>query len=325
MKLNGRKKTAILLLLAGPDIASDVFRCLYDEEIEQITLEIANIGTIPQELILQVVKEFHHATITEPFIVHGSISTAREILEKALGPGKAMEIIEHLQGYKFGTPFDFLKNVNPNHLLNIIQYEHPQIIALILSHLDYEEAAIILSALPPEIQTEAALRIATMDQTSPEIISEIERVLERKIATILPQEFCTAGGIEALAEMLNRVDHSSKKSILETIEQESQELAIEIRKLLFTFDDLILLDDRAIQQVLRDADYKELAVALKGAPEEVKTKIFANVSSRAADSIREDMEYMGPVRVKQIHEAQQRIVAIIRYLEEAGEIIIQKS
>ncbi|MGI6454854.1 MAG: flagellar motor switch protein FliG [bacterium] len=323
-KITGRKKAAILMITLGPDIAADVYRCLSDEEIEQITLEVANIGNVPQELTAQVIEEFYHTAMAKQYISHGGISTAREILEKALGPGKAMEIIERLQGMLQGTPFDFLKKVDPNHLLNFIQSEHPQTVALILAHLEYEQSAVIMSALPPEMQTEVALRIATMDQTSPEIISEVERVLERKIATVLSQEFSVAGGIEALAELLNRVDRATEKSILETLEEENQELAVEIKKLMFTFDDVILLDDRAIQQVLKEVDMKELAVALKGANDEVKNKIFGNVSSRAGENIREDMEFMGPVRVKQVEEAQQKIVAIIRRLEESGEIIINR-
>jgi len=323
-KLTGRKRAAILMVTLGPDIAADVYRCLTDEEIEQITLEVANLGTVPQELTAQVVEEFYHTAMAKQYIAHGGISTAREILEKALGPVKAMEIIERLQGMLQGTPFDFLKKVDPNHLLNFIQSEHPQTVALILAHLEYEQSAVIMSALSPEMQTEVALRVALMEQTSPEIISEVERVLERKIATVLSQEFSAAGGIEALAELLNRVDRQTEKSILETLEEENQELAVEIKKLMFTFDDVIMLDDRAIQAVLKEVDMKELAIALKGANEEVKTKVFNNVSTRAADNIREDMEFMGPVRVKQVEEAQQKIVAIIRRLEEAGEIIINR-
>ncbi len=323
-KITGRKKAAILMISLGPDIAADVYRCLSDDEIEQITLEVANLGAVPEELTSQVIEEFYHTAMAKQYIAHGGISTAREILEKALGPAKAMEIIERLQGMLQGTPFDFLKKVDPNHLLNFIQSEHPQTVALILAHLEYDQSAVIMSALAPDMQTEVALRIATMDQTSPEIISEVERVLERKIATVLSQEFSVAGGIEALAELLNRVDRATEKSILETLEEENQELAVEIKKLMFTFDDVILLDDRAIQQVLREVDMKELAVALKGANEEVRTKIFNNVSSRAADNIRDDMEFMGPVRVKQVEEAQQKIVAIIRRLEESGEIIINR-
>ena len=323
-KLTGRKKAAILMVALGSEVAADVYRNLSDEEIEQITLEVANLGTVPAELTAQVIEEFYHTSMAKQYISHGGISTAREILEKALGPGKAIEVIERLQGMLQGSPFDFLKKVDPSHLLNFIQTEHPQTIALILAYLEYEQSAVVMSALSPELQTEVALRIATMDQTAPEIISEVERVLERKIATVLSQEFTVAGGIESLAELLNRVDRATEKSILETLEEENQELAVEIKKLMFTFDDVTLLDDRAIQQVLKEVDMKELAVALKGANEEVKNKVFNNVSSRAADNIREDMEFMGPVRVKQVEEAQQKIVAAIRRLEESGEIQIAR-
>ncbi len=323
-KLTGRKKAAILMVTLGPEAAADAYRHLTDEEIEQITLEVANLGTVPQELKTQVIEEFYHTSMAKQYMSSGGIGTAREILEKALGPGRAMEIIERLQGMLQGSPFDFLKKVDPNHLLNFIQKEHPQTIALILAYLDYQQSAVIMSALPPESQTEVALRIATMDQTAPEIISEVERVLERKIATVLSQEFTTAGGIEALAELLNRVDRATEKGILETLEEENQELAVEIKKLMFTFDDVMLLDDKAIQSVLKEVDMKEVAVALKGATEEVKDKIFSNVSSRAADNMREEMEFMGPVRVKQVEEAQQKIVAVIRRLEESGEIIIAR-
>ena len=323
-KLTGRKKAAIMMVTLGADVGAAVYQSLGDEEIEQITLEVANLGTVPQELTAQVIEEFYHTCMAKQYISSGGIGTAREILEKALGGGRAMEIIERLQGMLQGSPFDFLKKVDPNHLLNFIQNEHPQTVALILAHLEYDQSAVIMSALPPELQTEVALRIATMDQTAPEIISEVERVLERKIATVLSQEFSVAGGIEALAELLNRVDRATEKAIMETLEEENQELAVEIKKLMFTFDDTILLDDRGIQQVLKEVDMKELAVALKGANEEVKNKIFNNVSSRAADNIREDMEFMGPVRIKQVEEVQQKIVAIIRRLEESGEIVIAR-
>jgi flagellar motor switch protein FliG len=323
-KLTGRKKAAILMVTLGADIAADIYRCLTDEEIEQITLEVANLGNVPQEMVNQVIEEFYHSAMAQQYISAGGINTARDILEKALGPGRAMEIIERLQGMLQGTPFDFLKKVDPNHLLNFISNEHPQTVALILAHLDYGQSAVIMGALPPEMQSEVAIRIALMDQTSPEIISEVERVLERKIATILSQEFSISGGIEALAELLNRVDRATEKAILETLEEENQELAVEIKKLMFTFDDVIMLDDRAIQTVLKEIDFKSLGVALKGANEEVKTKILNNLSSRAADGIREEMEFMGPIRIKQVEEEQQKIVAIIRRLEESGEIMINR-
>ncbi|MFH1738881.1 MAG: flagellar motor switch protein FliG, partial [bacterium] len=210
-KITGRKKAAILMVTLGPEVAADVYRNLGDEEIEQITLEVANLGTVPAEMTAQVIEEFYHTSMAKQYIGHGGIGTAREILEKALGPGKAIEIIERLQGMLQGSPFDFLKKVDPSHLLNFIQSEHPQTIALILAYLEYDQAAAIMSALSPELQTEVALRVATMDQTAPEIISEVERVLERKIATVLSQEFTVAGGIESLAELLNRVDRATEK------------------------------------------------------------------------------------------------------------------
>ncbi len=323
-QLTGRKKAAILMISLGPDVSADIYRCLSDEEIEQITLEVANLGSVPEELTTQVIEEFYHTAMAKQYISQGGISTAREILEKALGPGKAMEVIERLQGMLQGTPFDFLKKVDAGQLVNFIQNEHPQTVALVLAHLEYDQSAVILSALTPEMQTEVSLRIATMDQTSPEVISEVERVLEQKIATVMSQELSAAGGIEDLAELLNRVDRATEKSILETLEEENQELAVEIKKLMFTFDDVSLLDDRAIQKVLNEVDNNDLPVALKGANEEVKTKIFNNVSSRKAESIREDMEFMGPVRVKQVEEAQQKIVAVIRRLEDSDEIVINR-
>ncbi len=323
-RLTGRKKAAILMVSLGPEVAADVYRNLADEDIEQITLEVANLGTVPSELTAQVIEEFYHTAMAKQYIGHGGVATAREILEKALGPGKSIEIIERLQGMLQGSPFDFLKKVDPSHLLSFIQNEHPQTVALILAYLDYDQSAKIMSSLSPEMQSEVAHRIAVMDQTAPEVISEIERVLERKISTVLSQEFTVAGGIESLAELLNRVDRTTEKTILETLEDENQELAVEIKKLMFTFDDVTILDDRAIQQVLKEIDMKELAVALKGANEEVKNKIFENISSRAADNIREDMEFMGPVRVKQVEESQQKIVSVIRRLEESGEIQVAR-
>lgn len=324
LHLSGRKKAAIMMVTLGPDIAADIYRCLDDEHIEQITLEVANLGTVSQEVVMQVIEEFYHTAMAQQYISAGGISTARDILEKALGPGKAMEIVERLQGMLQGKPFDFTKKIDPNVLYNFIHNEHPQTIALVMAHLEHGAAAVVMTALDHEIQAEVAMRIATMDQTSPEIISDVERVLEKHIATILAQEYSQAGGIEALAELLNRVDRATEKTILETLEDQNQELAVEIKKLMFTFDDIAMLDDRAIQQVLKEVDQKALTVALKASGDEVKSKLLNNLSSRASDNIREEMEIMGPVRVKQIEEEQQKIVAVIRRLEESGEIIINR-
>jgi len=323
-KVSGRRKAAVLLVSLGSELAAEVYKHMSDEEIEMVTVEVATIGALDAGTVQEVVEEFYHTALAQQYLSQGGINLAREILERAVGPSKAMEIIGRLQGALQVTPFDFLKRVDPSHLMNFIQHEHPQTIALILAHLDYSAAAIIMGALPPELQSEVSMRIATMDRTSPEIISEVERVLERKIATVLSQEFTAAGGIEALAELLNRCDRSTEKTILETLEEESQEIADEVKKLMFVFEDIIMLDDRSIQQVLKEIDQKELALALKGASDEVKEKMFGNMSKRAADMIKEDMEFMGPVRLKNVEEAQQRIVAVVRRLEEAGEIVISR-
>ncbi len=318
--MTGRRKAAILLMALGPDVAAEVYRNLSDPEIEQITLEVANSGTISQEQTAKVVEEFYHTAMAKQYISHGGMATAREILEKALGPGRAMEIIERLQGILTGSPFDFLKHVDPQHLLNFLQNEHPQTVALILAHLKEENAALILSALPHEEQKEVAMRIATMEQTNPEIVAEIERVLERKLATLLSQEFTPAGGVNSLAELLNHVDQSTSRSILEALEIDNKELVGEIKKQMFTFDDLINLDDRTLQKILRGIDAKDLVQALKGASHEVRQQIFNNVSSRMAQTLEEDMELMGPIRVQTVEESQQRILSYIRSLVETGEI-----
>lgn len=325
VELTGRRKAAILMVALGPEVAAEIYRNLTDPEIEQITIEIASLGSVSTEAVSTVLEEFYHTALAQQYINQGGIQTARDILEKAVGSKKALEVIGRLQGVLQVTPFDFVKRVEPEHLISFIQGEHPQTIALVMSHLAPEQAAPIISSLPPEQQAEVALRIATMDQTAPEITREVERVLERKIATVLSQEFTMVGGVEALAELLNRVDRATERSIMETLEAENAELADAIKKLMFVFEDVILLDDRAIQQVLKEVDQRELATILKGASDDVKVKIFNNMSARAAEIVKEDMEFMGPVRVRQVEEAQQRFVAVIRRLEEAGEITISRS
>lgn len=323
-RLSGRRKAAILLVALGSEIAAKVYQHLTDREIELITVEVATLGTIAKEVTAEVIEEFYHTALAKEYMKSGGIGTAKDILEKALGSNKAVEIIERLQGALQVSPFDFAKRIDPKHLLTFIQNEHPQTIALVLAYLDPEQAAPIMSALPPDLQADVAMRIALMDQTTPEIISEVEKVLERKISNVLSQEFSVAGGIETLAELLNRVDRTTEKGILESLEDENMELAQEVKKLMFVFEDLVLLDNRAMQQVLKEVDAKELGVALKGASEEVREKIFSNMSARAGDIIKEDMEFMGPVRLKQVEEAQQRIVAIVRRLEESGEIVVSR-
>lgn len=323
-ELTGKQKSSILLIALGQEKSSQVFKYLSDHEIEDLTLEIANIGKIPPEFRAQVIEEFHQMCLAQEYIARGGIEYAKEVLEKALGTTRAMEIINRLSGSLQVSPFDFMRKIDPSQILSFIQGEHPQTIALIMAYLHPDQAASILSSLPPDLQVDVAKRIATMDRTSPDVIKEIERVLERKLASVSSSDFSAAGGVKSLVEVLNKVDRSTEKSILDALDEQNPDLAEEIKRLMFVFEDIIGLDDRSIQLVLREIDTKDLALALKGSSEEVKKKIFKNMSERAQNILKEDMEYMGPVRLRHVEEAQQRIVNTIRRLEEAGEIIVPK-
>ncbi len=323
-KLTGEQKAAILLVSLGPEVSAEVFKEMKEETVEQVSLHIANLKKVSPQERDQVMEECYQISMAEEYISQGGVDYAREILERALGDQKAVEIINRLQGALQMTPFDFIKRTDPQQLLNFIQNEHPQTIALILAHLTSDHAATILSALPTEVQVDVAARIAIMDRATPDIIMEIEKVLERSIASVFTQELTAAGGVRSVAEVLNRVDRSTEKAIMEKLEETNPELADEIKRLMFVFDDILLIDDRSIQRILRDVDQKDLVLALKGAGEEVKTKILKNMSARARAMIQEDMEVMGPVRLKATEEAQQKIVNVIRQLEEMGEIVIAR-
>jgi flagellar motor switch protein FliG len=322
--LTGEQKAAALLITLGPELAAKVYQHLKEETVEQVTLQIANLRRITPDEKDSVMQEVMNIAAAQEYISQGGVEYAHEILEKALGANKAMEIINRLQGSLQMTPFDYIKRTDPQQLLNFIQSEHPQTIALILAHLTPDHAAIILGALPAEIQVDVATRIAILDRAAPDVVMEIERVLERRISSIFTQEFTAAGGVRALAEVLNRADRSTEKAIMEKLEEQNPELAEEVKRLMFVFDDLINLDNRTIQQVLREVDAKDLALALKGAKEEVKDHLLKNMSSRAKAMILEDMEVMGPVRLKHAEEAQQKIVNVVRQLEEMGEIVVAR-
>ncbi|HAA90237.1 MAG: Flagellar motor switch protein FliG [Thermoanaerobacterales bacterium 50_218] len=323
-KLTGKQKAAILLISLGPELSAQVLKHMNEDEVEQLTLEIANIRKIPPEERDEVCQEFYQMCVAHEYITQGGIEYAKELLEKAFGPQKSAEIIARLTATLQVRPFDFIRKADPNQLLNFIQNEHPQTIALIIAYLDPEQAAAVLSALPPELQVDVARRVALMDRTSPEIIKEVERVLERKLSSVVLQDYTSAGGVKSLVEVLNRVDRATEKTIIESLEVQDPELAEEIKKLMFVFEDIVYLDDRAVQLVLREVDSHDLALALKGAGEEVRAKIEKNMSKRAAQILREDIEYMGPVRLRDVEDAQQRIVAVIRKLEEQGQIIISR-
>jgi flagellar motor switch protein FliG len=266
--------------------------------------------------------EFQQMAQAKQIVTQGGIEYAKNLLEKSFGPERAFEILNRLQSSLQEVPFQFLKKADPAQISSFIQDEHPQTIALIVAHLEPATAAIILSSLPQQTQTDVVMRIATMDRTAPEIVHEIERVLERKMAAIFSQGFTFAGGVKDVAEILNRVERATEKSIMADLEERDPELADEIARLMFTFEDLVYVDDTGIQKALREIETKDLALALKSANDEVSEKVYRNMSERARTMIQEEIEFMGPTRLRNVEEAQQKIVAVIRRLEEAGELIV---
>lgn len=320
----GVQKAAILLIALGPEKSASIFKHLKEEEIEELTLEIANTRSISPQTKEDVLNEFYQVCLAQQYIAEGGIAYAKELLEKALGEEKAQGVISKLTASLQVRPFEFVRKTDPSQLLNFIQDEHPQTIAMILSYLSAGQAAVIIGSLVPEKQADVAKRIAMMDRTSPDVIKEVERVLERKLSALVNQDYTIVGGVDAVVNILNTVDRGTEKHIMESLEIEEPELADEIRKKMFVFEDILLLDDRAIQRVLRDVDNNDLGIALKAANEDVQNVIFKNMSKRLATMIKEDMEYMGPVRMKDVEEAQQKIVGIIRKLEDSAEIVISR-
>jgi flagellar motor switch protein FliG len=313
------------MVALGPEGSAQIFKHLREDEIDNLTLEVARLGKVPSELRRQVVADFYEMCIAQEVISEGGIEKARKALEAAFGSDKANEVLGRVMQVLQVLPFDAIKKTDPIQLLSLIQDEHPQTIALILAHLDAKQAGAVISGLPQELRAEVARRIAIMDRTPPEVIHEIERVLERKLSgSVMTQAFTAAGGVKSLVEVLNNVDRTTEKTILENLSETSPELADEVKKLMFVFEDITLLDDASIQKVLREVDSKELGLALKGVGEEVQARIYKNMSERAATMLREDMEFMGPVRLRNVEEAQQRIVGVIRRLEEAGEIVVAR-
>jgi flagellar motor switch protein FliG len=322
--LTGRQKAAILLITLGPEVSAQIFKHLREEEIEQLTLEIANVrkvDSIDRETIL---SEFHQICMAQEYITQGGISYAKDILEKALGEQKALEVINRLTATLQVRPFDFARKAEPTQILNFIQNENSQTIALVLSYLQSEQSSHILSSLPQEKQAEVARRIALMDSTSPEVISQVERVLEQKLSATVTQDYTNAGGIDSIVQILNGVDRGTERTILDALEIQDPELAEEIKKRMFVFEDIVNIDNRSIQRIIRDIENADLQLSLKVASEEVREAIFRNMSKRMAETFKEEMEFMGPVRLRDVEEAQTRIVATIRRLEESGEIIIAR-
>lgn len=324
-KLTGVQKAAILFITLGPEAAAGIIKKLPEAEIQKITYEIANITSVSSEQREEILGEFMDMNQARDYIKEGGMDYARALLAKALGSQRASEILDKVseatQQYR---PFAIARKADAHQLLNVINSEHPQTIALILCYLQPDKAAQVMAELSEDVQTDVALRIATMSTTSPMVLKEIEKVLEGKLSSVVRTEMTTIGGVETLVDILNQVDRTTEKNITESLEREDADLADKVKSSMFVFEDIMTIDDVSIQRILREVDAKELALALKGCSEEVANTIFRNQSKRAAASLKEDMEFLGPVRLMDVEKGQQKIVAIIRRLDEAGEIILSR-
>jgi len=320
-KFTGTQKAAILLMQAGKERASMVLRALREQEVAEIMAEVARLHHLEINEIEEVLNEFSEIHTARAHVAQGGYSTARELLEASFGGSKADEILDNLGVTMVAAPFEFLRRADTRQVLTYLQDEHPQTIALVLAHMHPDAAAMVLSSLPEELQRDVALRIAKMDRTSPEVIEQVEAILERKLSTVIQQsDFAQAGGLQTLVDILNSSDRGTERLILEGLESEDGELADEVRNRMFVFEDIQGLDDRSIQLVLRAVDAKELAVALKGVDQKVRNKVMKNMSERAAANLAEEIQLLGPIKLKTVEEAQNGIVRVIRTLEESGQI-----
>lgn len=322
-KLEGVTKCAILLLSVGTERAAAMLKQMAAEQVEQVTRELASLGRVPPELTNAVVEEFYNMTLASQYAAEGNLDFAKQLLSGSMDPKQADRVLQQIQTQVQKKPFSFLQRAESENILTFIQEEHPQTIALIVCHLPHHKAAEILGGLPMQKQVEVIKRIANMEQTNPEVIREVEKGLESRLSSMLMQSMEKAGGVPTVAEILNLADRATEKAILEGLEAEDPDLVEQIRRLMFVFEDIMLVNDKGIQAVLKEVDNDELALALKTASEELKAKIFGNMSERAAQLIKEDMQFMGPVKISDVESAQQRVVDIVRRLEEAGEVVIQ--
>jgi len=323
-ELNGIQKVAVLLVSLGPEVSVEVFKQLTEQEIDHLTMEIANVRKLSNSQTEQILNEFYEMILAQDFMSEGGLDYAKEILEKALGKDKAMETIGRLTSRLQVKPFNFARKSDPSQILSILQHENAQTIALVLSYLDSKQSSQILSQLPPEKQTEVARRIALMESTSPEIIHQVEQVLERKLSATGMRDYTSTGGVEAIVKVLSKVDRGTEKAILTELGMDNPELVEEIKKRMFVFEDIVFLDTRSIQRVIREIEDSDLTYALKVASDEVQNVLYRNMSTRRAETLREEIAFMGPVKLKDVEEAQARIVTMIRSLEEKGEIVVSR-
>ena len=321
-ELDGTTKCAILLLMLDEGSAQSILREMPQEQVEEVMRTLASLGDVPRELGQLVISEFYSLAMAQGYLREGGLDYAKTLLKNSLDPKLADKVIQQIQTQVQRTPFSFLQRAESGNLLTFIQEEHPQTIALIVSHLPHHKASEILVGLPPQKQVEVVRRVANMQQTNPEVVREVEAALESRLSNMISSSMERVGGVETVAEILNLVDRATERTIMQGVESEDPDLVEDIRRLMFVFEDILNVNDKGIQTVLKEVDNADLCLALKTASEELKSKIFTNMSSRAAEAVRDDMEFMGPVRMSDVEAAQQRIVDIVRRLEDAGEIII---
>ena len=322
--MTGLRKAAILLVRMGKEYSSRVLASLSEAEVEELSAEIARLGKLEPDMVADVIDEFY-AMATTKHAGAGGIAYARELLEASLGSERATLILDRLQASMNDMPFNFLSHADPRQVLSYVQHEHPQTIALVLAHVPSALASSILSGLPPEVQSDVAHRIAVMDRTSPEVIRQVEVALQRKLSSVLqPDELSTVGGLQPLVDIINRADRTTERLILEALEQRNPEIAEELRRRMFMFEDIVNLDDRSVQLVLHQVEPSDLATALKGVNDAVRDKVTGNLSERGRENLLEEIDLLGPVKVKMVEEAQQKIVSVIRSLEDSGQIEIQR-
>lgn len=324
LDLTGKQKAAALLITLGPEAAAHILKFCEDDEIEQLTLEIFQIGTVPAALKEAIVQECYQMSFVSEGVASGGVEYARDLLSRALGNNRAREFLERVRARTQGSHFDFLEEADPAQLANSLKNEHPQIIALIVSHLKAAKAAAVIAQLDERLQGEVASRIAVMDRVSPDVIETVETGMKGKLSSLLTQDYATSGGVTSLVSILHQVDRATERTIMDALDSNQPQLAEEVRQKMFVFENVVTLDDRTVQRILREVDSKDLILALKGGSEEVRQLIFRNMSKRAAELLKEDLAITGPVRLRNVEEAQQRIVNVIRQLEAAEEIVISR-
>jgi flagellar motor switch protein FliG len=322
--LKGLQKAAVLIVALGEEKAGEVFKHLGEHEVEALSLEIAKARKVPGEVYREVIQEAVETVMAEEYVAEGGVEFARSVLERSLGSSKAEVIINRLAATIERRPFEFLRRTPGEQIAVFLGNESPQTQALVIANLHTSLAAEVLSLLEPQEQSAVALRIATMSETRPEVVEHVEAVIRQKLSSVQQQDYTAAGGVKPLAEILNFADRTTERNVLDQLAEANAELAEEIRLLLFTFEDVVKLDDRSIQMVLKETDQKDLAIALRGVTEDVRGRVFANMSERGAEMLREEIEFQPPQRRRVIEEAQSRIVGVVRRLEEAGQVVLSR-